>query len=150
MTKRSFLPFSYPHPKQHPVLLVRKIPSHLQLPFPTPDLSLKKKTSLWNPLMYTDLSVSRLVPGSHRYCCDIISQHSPTAWLSRYCILHCICGRYNTQKYCIQCSEHTSIMCKYKIYNHNVYNTFCCLILLLYNYIIIILLFYHSRHQATN
>lgn len=49
MTKRSFLPFSYPHPKQHPALLVRKIPSHLQLPFPTPDLSLKKKLAYGTP-----------------------------------------------------------------------------------------------------
>lgn len=37
MTEPSFLPFSYPHPKQHPTLLMRKIPSHLQFPFPRVD-----------------------------------------------------------------------------------------------------------------
>jgi hypothetical protein len=42
MTEPSFLPFSYPHPKQHPTLLMRKIPSHWWLSFPTSDLLLNK------------------------------------------------------------------------------------------------------------
>lgn len=58
MTKRSFLPFSYPHPKQHPTLLVRKIPSHLRFPFPTPDLSLKKNWLMEALNVHRSLSIT--------------------------------------------------------------------------------------------
>lgn len=111
-----------------------------------------RKTGLWKPLMYTDLLVSRLIPGSHRYCCNITSQHINVVWLPHVIVSCTVCDRYNIQKYCIQCSKHTSITCKckYKIYNHNIYNTLCCFISLLYNYMIVILLPYHRRHQATN
>lgn len=36
---------------------MRKIPSHFWFLFPTSDLSLNKKTYLWEPLMYMDLLV---------------------------------------------------------------------------------------------
>lgn len=49
MTEPSFLPFPYPRPKQHPTLLMRKIPSHLCFPFPTSDISLNKTLTYGRP-----------------------------------------------------------------------------------------------------
>lgn len=37
-----FLPFSYPRPKHHPTLLMRKTLSHVWFPFPTSELLLNK------------------------------------------------------------------------------------------------------------